>query len=192
MDPQKLQGWHADPFGLHERRYFSAGNPTKLVRDGDVEAYDEPPAPEPQAAEVVAAVNASEPVTSSDETEVSPSEPQAAEVVAAVSVLEPASPQDEAEVSSSHLPAVAAAVSAPGPDSGPEDTEASPSEPAAAAAFELPPTVTVASATDVSETAKPDPVVATRRPRPGLAYTAILLLSIVVAVAVFMVVRGRS
>lgn len=44
-----MQGWHADPFGLHEQRYFSAGRPTKLVRDGRVEAYDEPPA------EVVAA-----------------------------------------------------------------------------------------------------------------------------------------
>ncbi len=39
-----LQGWHADPFGLHETRYFSAGHPTKLVRDGRMEAYDEPPA----------------------------------------------------------------------------------------------------------------------------------------------------
>jgi len=41
-----LQGWHEDPFGLHEQRYFSAGHPTKLVRDGRVEAYDEPPAQE--------------------------------------------------------------------------------------------------------------------------------------------------
>ena len=37
------QGWHADPFRLHEARYFSAGTPTKLVRDGDAESYDEPP-----------------------------------------------------------------------------------------------------------------------------------------------------
>jgi hypothetical protein len=37
------QGWHEDPFRLHEARYFSAGRPTKLVRDGDVESYDEPP-----------------------------------------------------------------------------------------------------------------------------------------------------
>jgi hypothetical protein len=40
----KLQGWQADPFGSHEKRYFSGGRPTKLVRDGDVESYDEPPA----------------------------------------------------------------------------------------------------------------------------------------------------
>jgi hypothetical protein len=36
-------GWSRDPFGLHEFRYFSLGQPTKLVRDGSVEAYDEPP-----------------------------------------------------------------------------------------------------------------------------------------------------
>jgi hypothetical protein len=40
---RELQGWQPDPFGLHEMRYFSVGRPTKLVRDGRVEAYDEPP-----------------------------------------------------------------------------------------------------------------------------------------------------
>ncbi len=38
------QGWFADPFGKHEARYFSAGSPTRLVRDGEAESYDEPPA----------------------------------------------------------------------------------------------------------------------------------------------------
>jgi hypothetical protein len=38
-------GWQSDPFGLHEQRYFSLGRPTKLVRDGTVESYDEPPVP---------------------------------------------------------------------------------------------------------------------------------------------------
>src|SRR5215475_7796582 len=38
-----LQGWFEDPFRLHEARYFSAGRPTKLVRDGNVESYDDPP-----------------------------------------------------------------------------------------------------------------------------------------------------
>jgi hypothetical protein len=38
-----MQGWHADPFRLHGERYFSAGTPTKLVRDGSVESYDDPP-----------------------------------------------------------------------------------------------------------------------------------------------------
>jgi hypothetical protein len=40
---RELQGWQPDPFGVHEMRYFSVGRPTKLVRDGRVEAYDEPP-----------------------------------------------------------------------------------------------------------------------------------------------------
>jgi len=43
MSHGELQGWCADPFQLHEQRYFSAGQPTKLVRDGRVESYDEPP-----------------------------------------------------------------------------------------------------------------------------------------------------
>jgi len=53
VDQRLLQGWHADPFGRHEQRYFSAGRPTKLVRDGRAEAYEEPPAQE-QPAEAVA------------------------------------------------------------------------------------------------------------------------------------------
>ena len=38
-----LHGWQSDPFGLHEERYFSQGQATKLVRDGGVEFYDPPP-----------------------------------------------------------------------------------------------------------------------------------------------------
>lgn len=38
------EGWFLDPFGRHEQRWFSAGVPTGLVRDGAVEASDEPPA----------------------------------------------------------------------------------------------------------------------------------------------------
>ncbi len=38
-----LHGWQSDPFNLHEQRYFSQGQPTKLVRDGGVESYDAPP-----------------------------------------------------------------------------------------------------------------------------------------------------
>jgi hypothetical protein len=38
-----LHGWQADPFGLHEQRYFSQGQPTKLVRDQGRESYDPPP-----------------------------------------------------------------------------------------------------------------------------------------------------
>lgn len=43
-----LQGWQPDPFRRHELRYFSAGVPTYLVRDGAVESSDplvEPIAP---------------------------------------------------------------------------------------------------------------------------------------------------
>jgi hypothetical protein len=50
VDGGTPQGWHADPFGTHERRYFSAGRPTKLVRDGAAECYDEPPQEESPAA----------------------------------------------------------------------------------------------------------------------------------------------
>jgi len=50
----ELQGWSDDPFNLHEARYFSAGRPTKLVRDGSVETYDEPPSEPPLAAAATA------------------------------------------------------------------------------------------------------------------------------------------
>jgi len=38
------EGWYLDPFGAHEQRWFSAGHPSKLVRDNGVESYDPPPA----------------------------------------------------------------------------------------------------------------------------------------------------
>ena len=37
------EGWYRDPFAIHEDRWMSQGRPTKLVRDGGVEAYDPPP-----------------------------------------------------------------------------------------------------------------------------------------------------
>jgi hypothetical protein len=45
--PGNAQGWFLDPYGLHEARYFSQGQPTKLVRDHDGESYDEPPSGTP-------------------------------------------------------------------------------------------------------------------------------------------------
>jgi hypothetical protein len=39
----QAQGWYRDPYLVHEDRYFSAGQPTKLVRDGGIETYDPPP-----------------------------------------------------------------------------------------------------------------------------------------------------
>jgi hypothetical protein len=39
----RAQGWYCDPYKVHEDRYFSAGMPTKLVRDNGQESYDPPP-----------------------------------------------------------------------------------------------------------------------------------------------------
>jgi hypothetical protein len=39
----QAEGWYRDPYLVHEDRWFSAGLPTKLVRDGGVEDYDPPP-----------------------------------------------------------------------------------------------------------------------------------------------------
>jgi hypothetical protein len=38
------EGWYTDPYARHEARWLSDGEPTKLVRDGAVQTYDEPPA----------------------------------------------------------------------------------------------------------------------------------------------------
>jgi hypothetical protein len=39
----ELQGWRVDPWLRHEARYFSDGQPTGLVRDGEHESTDPPP-----------------------------------------------------------------------------------------------------------------------------------------------------
>jgi hypothetical protein len=62
--PMKAQGWYRDPYYVHEDRYFSAGQPTKLVRDVGLESYDPPP-PRPPEAELVA-VAESQPTYGSD------------------------------------------------------------------------------------------------------------------------------
>jgi hypothetical protein len=46
----QAEGWYRDPYLVHEDRWYSAGQPTKLVRDGGIEAYDPPPAGPPKAA----------------------------------------------------------------------------------------------------------------------------------------------
>jgi hypothetical protein len=46
----RAEGWHRDPFALHENRWFSEGRPTRLVRDQGAESYDEPPTDEPRTA----------------------------------------------------------------------------------------------------------------------------------------------
>ena len=47
MSNQDLEGWFTDPYAVHEARWLSDGQPTKLVRDGEVESYDEPPSGAP-------------------------------------------------------------------------------------------------------------------------------------------------
>ena len=39
------QGWYTDPTRAHELRWYSAGRPTDLVKDGAVESRDPPPSP---------------------------------------------------------------------------------------------------------------------------------------------------
>jgi len=36
----RAQGWHADHTGAHELRWYSAGTPTDLVKDGPIESRD--------------------------------------------------------------------------------------------------------------------------------------------------------
>lgn len=54
---EEQQGWQPDPFGRHQSRYFSAGRPTYLVRDGHVEGSDPveqiPPQAYPRRADAV-------------------------------------------------------------------------------------------------------------------------------------------
>jgi hypothetical protein len=55
VETNRAEGWYRDPFAIHEDRWMSQGRPTKLVRDGGVEAYDPPP-DLPLPAELVPAV----------------------------------------------------------------------------------------------------------------------------------------
>jgi hypothetical protein len=43
MSGESYEGWFTDPYAIHEARWLSDGRSTKLVRDGSVESYDEPP-----------------------------------------------------------------------------------------------------------------------------------------------------
>jgi len=54
------QGWYHDPYALHEDRYFSAGRPTKLVRDGATEAYADVPDEPLPIGELVPAADSSD------------------------------------------------------------------------------------------------------------------------------------
>jgi hypothetical protein len=37
------EGWYKDPYRKHDDRWFSDGEPTSLVRDGEIESRDPPP-----------------------------------------------------------------------------------------------------------------------------------------------------
>ena len=41
------EGWYTDLFGLHDARWMSDGQPTGLVRDGDVESNEPVPDGQP-------------------------------------------------------------------------------------------------------------------------------------------------
>lgn len=41
----RAQGWYTDPTRAHELRWYSAGTPTDLVKDGAIESRDTPPSP---------------------------------------------------------------------------------------------------------------------------------------------------
>jgi hypothetical protein len=59
VDGRVTTGWHPDPFGVHEARYFNAdGQPTKLVRDRGAESYDEPPSGADEVAAAMARMSA--------------------------------------------------------------------------------------------------------------------------------------
>ena len=58
MTDRELEGWYQDPFGLHDLRYYHAGRPTRLVRDGVHEFYEQPaPRDAPQAGPAHSAAN---------------------------------------------------------------------------------------------------------------------------------------
>ena len=43
LGSESAEGWHRDPYLVHEDRWYSDGQPTKLVRDHGAESYDPPP-----------------------------------------------------------------------------------------------------------------------------------------------------
>jgi hypothetical protein len=51
-DSESAEGWCRDPYLVHDDRWYSDGQPTKLVRDGGAESYDPPP-PGPPKTELV-------------------------------------------------------------------------------------------------------------------------------------------
>ena len=82
-----LKGWHPDPFGIHEFRFFSQdGKPTRLVSDNNSKSYDDPPTTTSNTDP------ASDPIATLDGASISQVEQEQAEppVVPAVHLLAPA------------------------------------------------------------------------------------------------------
>src|ERR1700733_6735194 len=75
------EGWAADPFEAHELRYFVDGLPTKLVRDGLVEGFDDLPPKTTWPAPLV--LSPEPPGYRSFEPEPVPAEPIGAETIGA-------------------------------------------------------------------------------------------------------------
>jgi hypothetical protein len=46
------EGWYLDPYGIHRGRWYSAGQPTGLVRDDGIESHDAPPSWQPKTTPV--------------------------------------------------------------------------------------------------------------------------------------------
>jgi len=44
----QAQGWYLDPYGIHNDRWYSCGQPTSLVRDSGIESRDAPPSWQPE------------------------------------------------------------------------------------------------------------------------------------------------
>jgi hypothetical protein len=63
------QGWYQDPYAIHEDRYFSAGRPTKLVRDQSRESYDPPPDSAPPDSPLIPAIPRTDPDARSEATQ---------------------------------------------------------------------------------------------------------------------------
>ncbi len=60
-----VDGWHPDPYGIHEERLFAHGEPTPLVRDNGIGSFDSAPvADDPSRPGPTAAAFVSEPIGS--------------------------------------------------------------------------------------------------------------------------------
>jgi hypothetical protein len=72
------EGWYVDPYGAHERRWFSDGTPTSLVCDQGATSRDEPPdyPPPVPLVEIVPVDSGADDLIRADELERVDSDPQ--------------------------------------------------------------------------------------------------------------------